>query len=211
MGTISRHAGAPFASGETLDGTADLEVDIAAIVSEVNGNLDNSNIVAGADISGAKLADATVPGAKLEGDAVTTAKMVAAAVTKASVETSTSADSLTTSALFTDVPGLSSITVTPGSTSDQIVITFSCWLTVTGAGQYAFAFSVGGTDTDNVAYVYLTASGSQMVHAQWSVTATAASSTEIKVRHKRVSGSSTAVFGDALAKRVFRVEVFPQK
>lgn len=50
--------------GETAD-VSDYNTPINTIVTEVNGNLDNTNIKANAAISGAKLADASVTNAKL--------------------------------------------------------------------------------------------------------------------------------------------------
>lgn len=50
--------------GTTAD-VADYNTPITTIVTLVNGNIDNSNIVAGAAIAGSKLADASVTNAKL--------------------------------------------------------------------------------------------------------------------------------------------------
>lgn len=63
MGTITRHAGAPFADGEVLAG-ADLEGDFNNIYSEFNGQIESSN-----------LADAAVTTAKISASAVTQAKI----------------------------------------------------------------------------------------------------------------------------------------
>lgn len=50
--------------GTTAD-VSDYNTPITTIVNEINGNLDNANIVAGAAISGSKLADAGITNAKL--------------------------------------------------------------------------------------------------------------------------------------------------
>ncbi len=52
--------------GSTAD-VSDYNTPITTIVSAINGNLDNANIVAGAAIAGSKLADASVTSAKIVG------------------------------------------------------------------------------------------------------------------------------------------------
>lgn len=61
MGTIS--VSLP-SDGDTID-AADYNTPINAIVDEVNGGLDNSNIATGAAISGSKIADGTITPANL--------------------------------------------------------------------------------------------------------------------------------------------------
>jgi len=51
--------------GETID-AADYNTPITTIVSEINGNLDNSNIASGAAIAGSKLANTSVTDSKID-------------------------------------------------------------------------------------------------------------------------------------------------
>jgi len=70
MGTITRHAGAPFQDGETLAG-ADLESDIAGAYDAINGNIDTVNLKNNA-VTTAKIANGAVTQAKLDGTLVAT-------------------------------------------------------------------------------------------------------------------------------------------
>lgn len=70
MGTIS--VSLP-SDGDTID-AADYNTPINAIVDEVNGSLDNSNLASDAAISGSKIADSGITTAKIADDAVTPAK-----------------------------------------------------------------------------------------------------------------------------------------
>ncbi len=114
MGLVSRHAGAPFADGETLSGT-DLETDFATIFDEYNGGTDNANIASGAAIVGTKLASATLTDGLFVPDTLTIAKMAASAVPKHHFAVDTSFGPVTTSqATLIAFAGLTSATLTPG-------------------------------------------------------------------------------------------------
>jgi len=75
MSTIARHSGAPFLDGEVVDaGTSvvpdEVELDLQAIFNAINGNLDDDNVAAGADIQGSKIAINTLTDAKGSTDMV---------------------------------------------------------------------------------------------------------------------------------------------
>lgn len=90
MGIPTRHDGAPYKGGERASGT-DLEDDISSIYEEFNGNIDDDNISAIANLNGDKfligsidntrLADLTIEGRNFEADAVESAKLADDAVT----------------------------------------------------------------------------------------------------------------------------------
>jgi len=148
MGIIKRHSNAPYASGETIDGTVDLEADVNAFVTEFNGNIEDVNI---------KSTGANIPPASVGTGAITSDKLLPSSVTTralASVAGFTSEDTtdlLTTSGTLVDMPSISSITTTPAADTDIIIATFSCTiydLSATEFNSYVFTFSVDGTDLD---------------------------------------------------------------
>lgn len=226
MGIVSRHAGAPYLNGETLSGT-DLETDFDNIYDEFNGGIDNDNVSPTADISGSKLlvnsvagtklTDNTVTNAKMLADTVTTAKMAASAVPKGYVSSATgSGTALAGGTTFEDVPGITSATMTAGSTSDLIMLDFSgSLIVIAGAKQYAFGFSVNGTDTPDLAVVDLPDSQQIQIHAAWAVAAPATTAIVLKPRIRRVSGTggSALYYGPTAGgvTRVFRVLIVPTK
>ena len=220
MGTVARHSGAPYVRGEILDGTNDLEVDIGNIVTEVNGNLDNSNLDASANIAGTKLADNTIPTAKYQDDSVTVAKIADAAMSSYGLTTATGATSLVggADAIFHDVEGLTTLTITPGSVNDLLVFDFTGvikqdasdavqinWtVSINGVDEPSFAFSsadVGAVSTSNiaVAWSYFKAAGTT-------------SPLSIKARYKRGGGSFSTVWGSQVdVNRMFCVRSIPIK
>lgn len=68
--------------GQTID-VADYNTPINTIVNEINGNLDNTNIVAGAAIAGSKLADGGLATAKYADGSVTDEKLDASIAVRA--------------------------------------------------------------------------------------------------------------------------------
>jgi len=213
MGIPSRHSGYPYVDGETLSG-ADLETDIANLVAEA-GNVEDANVAAAANISGSKLADATVPNAKLVGSTITTAKMAQSAVPQAYVSTATATGYLSASSAFADVDGITSATLTPGSTSDIIML--DCVIPAHhssgGASWYDYAFSVNGTDTSALSTHYHSDTNEfpiTMVHITWAVAAPATSAIVLKPRHRRFSGSGNPWF-HATIPRMFRAVIVPTK
>jgi len=150
MGTITRHAGAPFARGETSS-AADLEADIAACYEQFNGNIDDTNLDASTQISGATLLDSTLTSGNISttpSDGITTEKMAK----RCYVQTSTTGDSLAEFAVgsYFDVPGIQRIIVTPYSSTDLIFARFSATLfndpSTSFNKSFAWTFSVDGTD-----------------------------------------------------------------
>jgi hypothetical protein len=212
MGYVSRHSGAPFANGEVLDGTADLEVDINAIVTEINGNLDNSNLAAGAALDGSKLADASIPGAKLVDSTVTIAKMAAEAVPKHHVAAVASYGSLETSnATLVDWTGLTEASLTPGSTSDMIMmdITFSYDAGADDASNaIVVGWSVDGAETDSVMASQPDGdAGNVVVHSSFAVLAPSSGSAIVIKPMQRYNGTGTQTVGYVL----FRCSILPGK
>ena len=117
MGMISRHAGAPFADGETLAG-ADLEGDFATVYAAVNGNLDSTN-----------LADGAVTTPKLAANAVTQAKMTSGAATASDVLYSASTLIDTTATII-----ISAVSHTVGNPARHVIVTVS-FAAIMAAGE----------------------------------------------------------------------------
>lgn len=219
MGTVSRHSNYPYQDGETLSG-ADLETDINNIVTEINGNLDNSNIDSSADISGSKLADNSVTNAKLQNSTVTTAKISSSAVVQAYVSTATGTETATTSTALADVTGVTDATLTIGSTDDIIKCTMYMTLTPATVGatsQMVLGFAVNGTDTNDVAISESFGTTTPYdadftVSAVWAQTAPATGAIVIKPRYRRYSAGNVPSFSSNITtNRVFTVEVIPNK
>lgn len=82
MGLISRHASAPIENGDTSSG-AELEQDIQTVHTLINGNLENANVKAGADLNGAKFGAGTIKNAKLTNSTLDTANFASETFTKA--------------------------------------------------------------------------------------------------------------------------------
>jgi hypothetical protein len=75
VGVPARHAGAPYATGETIFAN-DIETDVANLYAQL-GNIEDVNVAAAADIAASKLADLTIPGAKFVADTITQGKIAA--------------------------------------------------------------------------------------------------------------------------------------
>jgi len=210
MGLISRHANAPFADGETLSGV-ELEQDFATVYDEFNGNIENSNISSSADISGTKLADTSITNAKLQSDSMTVAKMAASAVTKHHVAIDTSFGAVTTSqASLIDFAGLTSATLTPGSTSDMIMMDLAFYYAASAndtSNDLVIGWDVDGTPYDTVMSTEpVLASGNISVNSSYAVVAPSATSIIIKPQH-RYNGTATLTIGHL----IFRCFILPGK
>jgi len=165
MGIISRHPGAPFSSGETLDGTADLEVDINNIVTEVNGNLNDANISA---LSGDKITSGTIPRAALTNTA------------NGNVQRANNTGAVTTSTSYIDLASITGITLTPASSADIIMLHLMVHMNV--LYDTVFGFSIGGTEYDAG---YIGTTGLQAAQTFWAMPAGSVSSLLCKPRAKR--------------------------
>jgi hypothetical protein len=200
MGTISRHSGFPFADGETLSGT-DLETDISRVFGEVNGNLDNANIDASANIDGSKLNDNSITNAKLVNDTLTPAKASAGLLGSAVVSTSTVDTAATSGASFVDVPDISPATIIPVSTNDLIFCSLTVTMRITagtGTSVWAFGFNVDGVDSAEAGFLRLTGTPTEIAHTTtitYVVAAATAASQEVKPIYYRSNGSGSASFG----------------
>lgn len=75
--------------GDTID-SSDYNTPINTIVTDYNGNIDNSNIAAAAAIAGTKLADASIPAAKIDASTI-----IRFAVTKSASQTGITSATLT--------------------------------------------------------------------------------------------------------------------
>ena len=202
MGRVARHPGAPFVRGEILDGINDLEVDINNIVTEVNGNLDDTNIKAFAVIAGSKIADGSIQTEKLTDNSVTTAKLVDDAVTVAkmaetslssfAVDTYTPGSGVVATVLtsYVDVPGLSSVAITPGAIGDLVILDFQGTIFST-TRTYLVTFSINGVDQANLARFGSTGS---TVHCSYAFAATSTAELTIKARYHSVSGATADVW-----------------
>ena len=114
MTTVTRHAGAPYVNGETLQGP-DLETDISNIVSVVNGSIDNANIATAAAIAGSKLADASIATAKIQDGAITGVKLAANVATNLQVTGVTTAQVNITGTSYADIGDSVSVAITSAS------------------------------------------------------------------------------------------------
>ena len=208
MGTVTRHAGAPFANTETLDGT-DLETDIANLVSEVNGNLDNSNIASGADINGSKVANATITAAKMVASTLTTAQFSAATIPYTYIETDSTGGTADTNTAYVDVPNITAITATNLTIGDKLVLEFSFQITGAGAPLFFFTFDVDGSNVTEPLIRYNVLATNNPVTMIWTHTATATSHT-IKPTVSNSTGAAAQSYSTS-APMVLRVTSFPQK
>ncbi len=210
MGLVSRHANAPFANGETLSGT-ELESDFATIYDEYNGSIDNSNIASGAAIVGTKLASATLANSLFIADTITTSKMAASAVPKHHVAVDTSFGAVTTSqATLIAFAGLTSATLTPGSTNDLILmdLTFSYSASANDtSNDLIIGWSVDAAETNDViASEPVLASGNIVVHSTFAATPADTNSTVMLPMH-RYNGTATLTINYL----VFRCFILPGK
>jgi len=214
MGTITRHAGAPFARGETSS-AADLEFDIKSCYSEFNGNITDANLSATTPINGAALRNDSLSDSSFSttpADLLETSRMAR----RGYVSTSSSADSLTSVSGFVvaDVPGISYITVTPYAVTDVVVARFSATFqqALPTEGIWSWLFSINGTDTDIITTSTLSdftvGVRARQVTCQWAFTAAAISPITIVPRHLRWLGGSSAAAAFS-GTRVFSVTVLP--
>ena len=214
MGTVARHSGAPYVRGEILDGTNDLEVDINNIVTAVNGGLDNSNITAAANIAGTKLANNTIPTAKYQDDSVTVAKMAATAVPSFALSTgsTTGANLSVPTSSYISVPGISSVSVTPGTVGDLVTIDFTGTVETSDASSpiFTFAARINGADTV-IGLVHAGSTASpNTVHCMWAFAATSTSPVTVEIMYKSDEASRDASWPNTYP-RVLLVKSIPIK
>ncbi len=222
MGLIARQAGAPIADGETSSGT-EIEAEFDTMFGEINGTLVNANIATGANIQGTKIGDNTVAVAKLVStvgteeiaeDTIDTEEMIAAAVTQAYIDTDTGTETTTTSGSFQDIPGVVDWTVTPGSTSNYILMEFMCHVAHgTGGTYYEFGFDVNGTPTAALIRCDIDYATPQSWYMHWMTTAPTAGSMVVKPQYRRSTGSATTTFSttNVAITKIFRGMIIPVK
>lgn len=134
MTQVTRHPTGAYQNGQTIGGER-LETDIGNIVAVVNGDLDDGNLAADADIDGAKLADGTLTGAKLQDGAISTAKLAAAAVTNQNSIANTSGQLISSTSYAT----VDSVAVT--LTGLPVVLLYCCDLVGVGTDTCSFEFT----------------------------------------------------------------------
>lgn len=213
MGTITREATAPIADGETASGT-EVEAEFNKIFTEFNGNIEDVNVAAAAAISGSKLADASIANAKMVGSTLTTASMNASAVTKGNLQSASDLQVVTTSTTLVDVPSMTGITLTPGSTSDMIVLDFMATVRRTatpGTLGLIWGFNVNGSDVDDIARYSWTDSEYHVVNVSYMVAAGGTSAQSFRPRYKRAGGSTIAGEFTVDQLRLFRAVILPIK
>lgn len=212
MGTITRHAGAPFVNGEVLDGD-DLEFDIDAIVTELNGNIDGDNFKTDANVSGSKIQADSLTATQFTNSTITTAVMAAAGLPKHAVSVVSSYGTLSGSASLRDFSGLTAATLTPGSIMDMIFMDIAFDISAAGnppvAGLFGLGWHVNGTDYDNVMSRSIPELPSHKftLYSSYSVLAPSAASMTIKPRYKSDNSKTITVVGDV----TFRCFILPGK
>lgn len=193
MGVITRESSAPITDGEDLE-AATVELEFAKIFTLMNGGIDTTNLSATAALVGTQLADGTIPSGKVTASTLTTAQMAASAVPKASVETADISGTMTTSATLIDVPTVSSITLTPGSTNDIVTMMLSVSIGPTGgaACEYNWGFNISdGTGDVEVGVSTMNTTRADNTYTfMYAMTATTAVSTVYKPRYKKNSGTA---------------------
>lgn len=223
MTTANRHVDAPYQDGETLE-AADLELDIANVYTVVNGNIDNSNIAAAADIAGSKLLDGGVTAAKITTSTLTLTQMNAAAVPKAYVSTSSAAAVFGVSTAWVDVNSITAATLTAGQSGDYIFV--DCMVTYDKSGPASGTADVGITMGFEVAFGTAAATATavaaqfldrldtepiQTVHFTYAFTATAAEAITVVPQMMGAAGTDKAVNYSTDVPRVFRAQIIPIK
>lgn len=178
MGLISRHAGAPIARGETSSG-ADLETDIANAYTLVNGNIENANVAAAADLNGAKLGSGTMANAKVADSTLTATQFAADTFSK---QTNAS-DFNTETAIGAAWTQVETRTITTSDGPGPILLTATLVLVVPVAGYKLFRARLTRDGTDLLAGQFFmggftqNANNRQMSTGFWVDTAATANTT----------------------------------
>ena len=216
----TREASAPITAGET-GAAADVENEFVKLFDLQNGNIDNSNISASAAIVGTKLAANTIADAQVTASSLTTTSMAISAVTKVSFNSvTTAAAALTASTSFVDVPGISTVTLTPGSTSDIVVMELQITTEPLASAQtsHRFGFNIDdGTGDVDVAIIGvngLTVQRPQTRVIRHSMLATAASVTVYKPIYRFHAGTASGhLWYDSTGayNTLFTVTIYPIK
>lgn len=218
MGVVSRQGTAPIADGETSSGT-EVEAEFNTLFTLVNGNIDNANVKAGANITGSKLASGSVTETQMSASTLTTASMATSAVPKFYVDVVASVGALTQSASVTDIPNVTAATLTPGSTDDFIFMDVCFDLQWAASPQTLSTLNIGwhvnGTDyagilrTDCAADAGTTdeTNRRESVCSTYAIQAPAASSMTIKPIYTTTTSAKVPTIGDL----IFRCWILPGK
>lgn len=199
MGLIAREGTSPITDGEKII-AADVENDLATIFTEINGELDTANFARAANIVGTQFANTTIAGGKFEDDTITTASQNATAVHKTAFSRKKNDGTITDSATLVDVPELTTLTVTPGSTSDIVTMGLLVSLRQNSAQTlHIFGFNIddgtGDVETGVCDFRYSSTIMHQTLLFQYTMTASAAVATVYTARYKR-----SAIVGSAYPK-----------
>ena len=212
MGLISRQGTAPIESGDLAD-AAEIEAEFDTLFSEINGNLNDANIVSGANISGTKLADNTVTNAKLADSTITTAKIASETILQGDLAqtalsriffvTDNTSYNITEGA-YEDVDGLTA-TATSIAASDWVCVDAVMHINNSGTAQSLMTVSIDGTDQTDAAAVMTIGASARQVYS-WTFQATATS----HVLVMRINGSTLNNVSAAPLIRHMRVTILPQ-
>lgn len=228
MGLIVRESTAPIKKGEVASGT-EIEAEfnkIFVVIGETSGsegNLDDANFSPNAQISGTKssngtlttvkIQDSSIPGSKIKSSVLITEAFATSAIPQGYVDTDTTADTLTTSTSFVDIPSIVAWTVTPGSTDNYLKLDLEVGTDggSSSGRSYEFTFKVNGTDQ---AVVAVWTTSSSIDRFAWNVSlivkAPTASSMTVIPRYRYSSGE-TSVGMTFKGPKVFRGIVIPVK
>jgi hypothetical protein len=222
MGLISREATAPIQDGETASG-AEVENEFNKIFNEINGNLDNANVKSAAAIDGSKIANTSITTTQIAADTVARSNINADAFGTASYESNASdaGTTMTTSTSYVAIDSITTVSVTPDSTDDFIVVDLAVVGDVTTAAStdktlLEFRLTVDGTEHELGSHEWRGDSrdGTKRANFFWAGAAPATTSIDIipqfKVNAQAGSYVKWAAATDGINK-AFRVLVFPVK
>jgi hypothetical protein len=218
VAVISRESSAPIVDGEEhFADSVELEFQkiFALVGTSGAGTMDTANFSRNANIVGTQFANTTITGAKFASDTIQTGKMIEAAVPKAAFEVANNSGNMTGSGFPQDVDGISTATLTPGSTND--IVTMSLAVTIgpdaQAFAQYAWGFNIDdGTGDVIIGVSEFTGANSEMTRVyRYVMTATAASATVYKPRYGLVSGTAGNWKSGLDYNAVFHVHITPIK
>jgi len=167
-----------------------VEANDNAIKTVVNGDLDNGNIAANADINGAKLLDGSVTGAKLLNGSVTGAKLANGTIKSGKLGLTSYTDVGASVFSTADHVWASVASVVPGT---YLAIGNIDLVAASGSGNLRFDNSTGGASFQNAT---ISANGARSVSAIITVTSTATI---------RLRGTAAAGFGSQGSMTLFGI------
>ena len=190
MAHIARESSSPIRDGDNII-AADVENEFDKIFTEQNALLDTTNLARAANVVSGQFANTTITGDKFTDDTITLGSMEASATALAVFSIKNISGTLTDSATLVDMPDVTSLTLTPGSTSD--IVTMSLFVSVrqnAAKTLHNFGFNIddGTGDVECGALDFRYSSSTTMNQCrlfQHTMTATAAAATVYIARYKR--------------------------